>query len=380
MSEKQSLLIKDAQQGLALAGRVHPKYRPAFDKLTEREPAAVALYFLPHASEKDVLEVTRPRVVKWYCPFADQREFPSGHRYCINVYTGCQHECQYCYATGYIAAEPNCKNRFRQDLCRDLEALEAYDVPPAPVHLSNSTDPLQPLEQEHRHTLFVLERLAEHRGRFTTVTLLTKNPAVLIDDRYVWALHRLNQLPHDHPRRPWFDTHGSPPLRVECSLAFFNDKHRRLLDPAAPSVESRMEALRFLRKEGLPIFLRSDPLFPRDPLGGGKMMANFGLPDVQPIRDLEGLVKLSRDLGSPHIVYSAAKITRPKQRDLPPVMAKMKRVYQHLSAGQPLVFHGGSWRLPESVVAELVLRPFLELCSRHCIPAKPCKTNLITTP
>ena len=91
MSEKQSLLIKDAEQGLALAGRVQPKYRPAFDKLTERERAAVALYFLPHTSQKDVLEVTRPRVIKWYCPFADQREFPSGHRYCINVYTGCQH-------------------------------------------------------------------------------------------------------------------------------------------------------------------------------------------------------------------------------------------------------------------------------------------------
>ena len=257
----------DMDKGLSLAQRIHPKYRPAFDKLSDSDRAAVALYFLPHASEKDVLEVTRPRVIKWYCPFADQREFPSGHRYCINVYTGCEHECQYCYATGYVAAEPNCKNRFRQDLCKDLEALEAYDVPPAPVHLSNSTDPLQPLEEQHRHTLFVLEKLAEHRNRFTTVTLLTKNPAVLMDDRYVQVLHRLSELPPDHPRRAWFDAKGYPPLRVECSLAFFNDEHRRLLDPAAPSVESRMEALRFLRKEGLPVFLRIDPLVPTRPLG-----------------------------------------------------------------------------------------------------------------
>jgi DNA repair photolyase len=206
--------------------------------------------------------------------------------------------CQYCYATGYIAAEPNCKNRFRQDLCKDLEALEAYDVPPAPVHLSNSTDPLQPLEQQYRHTLFVLEKLAEHRNRFTTVTLLTKNPAVLIDDRYVRVLRRLSELPADHPRRAWFDAQGHPPLRVECSLAFFNDDFRHLLDPAAPSVASRMEALWFLRKDGLPVFLRIDPLFPRDPLGGGKMMADFGLPDVQPIRDLEGLVSFSRELAA----------------------------------------------------------------------------------
>lgn len=371
---------EDIDKGLSLARRLHPKYSPAFDKLIARDRAAAALYFLPHASEKDVLEVTRPRVIKWYCPFADQREFPSGHRYCINVYTGCEHQCQYCYATGYIAAEPNCKNRFRQDLCKDLEALAAYDVPPAPVHLSNSTDPLQPLEEQHRHTLFVLERLAEHRNRFTTVTLLTKNPAVLMDDRYVQVLHRLGELPPDHPRRTLFDAKGYPPLRVECSLAFFNDDRRRLLDPAAPSVESRMEALRFLRMEGLPVFLRIDPLFPRDPLGGGKMMADFGLPDVQSLRDLDGLVSFSRELSAGHIIYSVAKITRRKQGDLPPVMERMKRVYQHLSAGQPLVFHGGSWRLPESISAPLVLKPFLELCRRYSIPAKPCKTNLITTP
>ena len=169
-------------------------------------------------------------------------------------------------------------------------------------------------------------------------------------------------------------------MRVECSLAFFNDEHRRLLDPAAPSVESRTEALRFLRKEGLPVFPRIDPLFPRDPLGGGKTMADFGLPDVQSMRDLEGLVSFSRELAAGHVIYSVAKITRRKQGGLPPVMERMKRVYQHLSAGRPLVFHGGSWRLPESVAAARVLRPFLELCRRYSIPAKPCKTNLITTP
>jgi len=61
-------------------------------------------------------------------------------------------------------------------------------------------------------------------------------------------------------------------------------------------------------------------------------------------------------------------------------MERMKRGYQHRSAGQPLVFHAGSWRLPESVTTTFVLRPFLELCNQYSIPAKPCKTNLIATP
>ena len=377
---EQCLSEHDVEKGLSLARRVHPKYSPAFDKLSVADRAAVALYFLPHGSKKDVLEVTRPHVIKWYCPFAEQREFPSGHRYSINVYTGCGHQCRYCYVTGYSARRPDCKSRFWQDLCKDLDALEAYDVPPAPVHLSNSTDALQPLEQEHRHTLFTLEKLAEHRHRFTTVTLLTKNPAALLDDRYVQALHRLHELPADHPRRGWFAEKELPPLRLEFSLAFYNDGHRQLFDPAAPSVESRMEAIRLLRKQGLPVFLRIDPLFPRDPLGGGKTMADFGLPDGQSMSDLEGLVNFGREVASHGIVYSVAKITRPQQGGLLPAMEQMKRVYQHLSAGQPLVFRGGSWRLPPSVAEELIVGPFLKLCDRYSIPATTCKANLIATP
>jgi len=367
------------EKGLSLARRIHPKYSPVFEKLDDRERAAVALYFLPHGSAKDVLEVTRPRVIKWYCPFADQRQFPSGHRYCINVYTGCEHACQYCYAAGYVDARPNCKRDFRAGLIKDLEALDAYDVPPAPVHLSNSTDPLQPLEQEYRDTLYALEKLADRRHRFTSVTLLTKNPALLMDDRYVGVMRRLNELPADHPRRAWFDSQGYPPLRVECSLAFYSDEHRRLLDPAAPSVESRMEALRFLCRERLPVFVRIDPLFPRDPLSGGKTMGDFGLPDVQSMHDLEGLVNFSHEIGAGHIIYSVAKITRRKVGGLPPVMARMKRVYEHL-AGRSLVFHGGSWRLPPAAAAEFVLKAFLDLCRQYSIPATACKANLISTP
>ncbi len=370
----------DIEKGMDLAGRVHPKYMPVFENLQEAERAAVALYFLPHKSQKALLEVTRPRVVKWYCPFADQREFPSGHRYCINVYTGCEHACQYCYAAGYIDAQPNCKRDFRKALIKDLDALDAYDVPPAPVHLSNSTDPLQSLEEEYRDTLFVLEELAERRRRFTTVTVLTKNPAMLTDHRYVSVLQRLNKLSADHPRRAWFDKHARPALRLECSLAFCGDEHRRLLDPAAPSVGDRVAALRSLCGEGVPVLLRIDPLFPRDPLPGGRRMEHFGLPDVQPLADLEWLIELGCELGCGHLVYSVAKITRRRAGDLRPVMVKMKRVYEHLAGAESLVFRGGSWRLPQTVAGEAVVQPFLDLCRQQSIPALACKANLISTP
>ena len=370
----------DIDRGLSLASRVHRKYRPVFDGLPDRERAALAFYFLPHRSKKDVLEVTRPRVIKWYCPFADQHAFPSGHRYCINVYTGCEHECQYCYAAGYVGSQPTCKIAFRTDLAKDLDALESHDVPAAPVHVSNSTDPLQPLEREHRHTLHTLEKLVERRHRFTTVTVLTKNPAILTDERYLRTLHQLNELPAGHPRRAWFEENGHRPMRVECSLAFHDDGFRKIFDPTAPTVENRITAIRFLRKEKIPVVLRIDPLFPRDPLPSGKTMSDFDLPDIQPIYDLDKLVRFAREVGVDHLVYSIVKITRPRDGSLPPIMEKMKQVYEYLSPDQSLVFRGGSWRLPVDVGTQLVAKPFLAVCRQNAIEAKSCKANLVSTP
>jgi len=128
----------------------------------------MALYFLPHGSKKPTLCPTRPRVVKWYCPFASQRHFPSGHRYCVNVYTGCSHACEYCYAASYEPAAAGVKRDFARSLDKDLADLERFDVPPAPIHLSNSTDPFQPLERDAGHARLALWRILDHRGRFTT--------------------------------------------------------------------------------------------------------------------------------------------------------------------------------------------------------------------
>ena len=64
--------IPSFDEALALAKKVDPQYAPAWAGLSPKDQAALALFFLPHHSAKLLLGPTRPRVIKWYCPFACQ--------------------------------------------------------------------------------------------------------------------------------------------------------------------------------------------------------------------------------------------------------------------------------------------------------------------
>jgi len=378
------------EEGLALARRVDPKYRPVWDGRAPAEQAALARYFLPHESSKPILGPTRPRVIKWYCPFADHRKFPSGHRYCINVYTGCEHQCEYCYVSGYantplLAAggqvDAKQKENFPRLLRKDLEDLERFDVPPAPLHLSNSTDPFQSLEANLGHAKLALEHILAHRNRFTTVTVLTKNPMLAVSRNYIDLFNSLVELPTDHPCRKQFAQVGQPGFCLEVSMAFWRDEARAAYEHNAPHVQDRIEGIRAIRSAGIPLALRIDPLFPRSPLGEGstRTLADFELTEAQTLDDLAGLVRFAKEVGARYVVYSAAKIVQPRSRPLSDTMRAMLQAYKFLAALQKLIFRGGAWRLPADVADNHIVNPFLDICRREGIPARHCKHNLLGT-
>lgn len=358
-----------------LVERIDPKYRPVFDGRSEHETSALARYFLPQRSKKPTLAPTRPRVIKWYCPFAHQATFPSGHRYCINVFVGCAHRCRYCYAAGYEPENESGKKNFRRLLEKDLEDLERFDVPPAPCHLSNSTDPLQEaLEERTEDTRFALQKLLEHRHRFSSVTLLSKNPARAARSEYIDLLLSLGELTDEHPARQSLSAVGQPPLQVEVSLASYREDARELYEPGAPPIEHRMDGVRSLSRGGVPVVLRIDPLFPR-----GVRYSDFDLVEPQRLEDLERLLDFAHQEGVRHVVYSPAKIVQPRGRRLSTVMAAMKAVYEAVAAPGRLVWRGGSFRLPAAVARDVVVTPFLDLCRKRGIKAKFCMQNLTET-
>lgn len=367
------------EQALEIAERVNTKYKPVFDKLPSARRAAVALYFLPHKSQKEILGVTRPRVVKWYCPFADQKDFPTGHRYCINVYAGCSHNCKYCYAQGYQPKQAGCKDNFKKKLLKDLREIEEFNLPPAPVHLSNSTDPLQPIEQQQKLTLYTLRQLLRYRRYFTSIVILTKNPSALLNPQYLDVLKGLSKLSEEHLYKNIFEENSVPPLKIEVSLAFSLQENADFYEPAAPSIASRTEAITQLRQNDIPVVLRIDPLLPRDPLPGGKLLADFRLPDSQSLSALEELVRFAAENRVLHIVYSVAKIVSSRNKPLPQPMQQLKRVYEYISKPDKLLFRGGAWRLPHHIAQEHIVKPFLEICDSHDIKACFCKQNLLLT-
>ncbi|HRZ54214.1 MAG TPA: hypothetical protein P5525_02015 [Candidatus Paceibacterota bacterium] len=374
-------VIRVDQSNPDFLAKIDPHFRPVWEGRPAAEEMALRRYFLPHRSRQAVLTPSRPRVIKWYCPFAAQSVFPTGHRYCINVYVGCSCRCVYCYATSYEPATPACKQHFARLLAKDLADLERFDVPPAPVHLSNSSDPFQPLELRFGHTKCALEGLLAHRHRFSTVTLLTKYPGVAARADYLQLLKSLGEIAPMHPCADRWAAAGSPAVQVEVSLAFWREEARLFWDVAAASVARRIEGIRALRAAGIPVVLRIDPLFPRSPLPTQPVqtLPDCGLVEAQTLADLESLVSFAREVGVRHVVYSPAKIVLPWRSGLPAAMQDLLRVYRALAAPQKPVWRGGSWRLPRPVVEQLMTGPFLEICQRHGVTAKFCMQNLIET-
>ena len=157
---------------------------------------------------------------------------------------------------------------------------------------------------------------------------------------------------------------GLPGFQVQVSLAFWQDNARIAYDPCAPSVTERIEGIYALKEAGVPIVLRTDPLFPRSPLPLTipKTLAEFNLPEAQSLEDLQNLITLARSCGVRHVVYSPVKIVFPRGRGLNDAMKALLTVYQALAApGKPL-WRGMSWRLPPAVARQHVVGPFLTIC------------------
>ena len=168
-----------------------------------------------------------------------------GYDYCINPYVGCGHGCTYCYAgfmkrfTGH--REPwgqfvDVKVNAHEVLARQLKRPKKGSV-----ILGTVTDPYQPLEGRYGITRSCLEVL---RDTSLTVSLLTRSPLCLRDmDLFV-------ELDN---------------LEIGMTIPTDKEEMRLLFEPHAPSIASRLEALKKLRSVNLKTYAFVGPMLPMDP-------------------------------------------------------------------------------------------------------------------
>jgi len=167
-----------------------------------------------------------------------------GEPYSLNPYTGCSHNCAYCYVPDIMHLETDkwasyvvVKRNLPRLLAKELARKERR-----PVYMSSATDPYQPAEATHEMTRRSLELLARADW---PLRLLTRSPLVT-RDLDLFSRFSDNQ--------------------VGLSVPTLDDRLRRAIEPTAPPIEGRLRALRVLADAGLRPFANLIPAYPL--LGG----------------------------------------------------------------------------------------------------------------
>lgn len=170
-------------------------------------------------------------------------------RWSLNPYRGCFHACAYCYARptheywGFgagtdfeskIVVKINAAARLRETFLRPSWQGEI-------IAFSGNTDCYQPVEASYRLTRACLEVCAEFRN---PVGLITKAALIVRD------IDVLRQL----AREAW--------VRVFFSIPFADNETARKVEPQAPSITSRLEAMRRLSEAGIPTGVSVAPVIP----------------------------------------------------------------------------------------------------------------------
>lgn len=171
-----------------------------------------------------------------------------GVEFVINPYLGCGHGCRYCYAEFMRRhSRHNRESRWgefvevKKNIVSVLAAELARKRKNGSVFLSSVCDPYQPAEKDYRLTRGCLELLRNYGWE---ISILTRSPLVLRDtDILSTALD----------------------CRVGFSVPTDDERIRKKLEPSAPPIPARIEALKRLREKGIRTWAFIAPMLPMDP-------------------------------------------------------------------------------------------------------------------
>lgn len=174
-----------------------------------------------------------------------------GMMYSMNPYQGCEHGCIYCYARnthefwgGYGAGLDFERNILvKKDAPKLLEAkLKSKSWIANTIVLSGNTDCYQPAEKKKFEiTRKCLEVFLKYRH---PVGIITKNALVLRD------LDILKELAHYRL------------IGVNVSVTSLSEATRRILEPRTATITKRLETIRVLSENNIPVNAMLAPIIP----------------------------------------------------------------------------------------------------------------------
>ena len=166
--------------------------------------------------------------------------------YCLNPYTGCQHNCTYCYARLFMKRYSGHKEPWGEFVDVKVNAPELLKkqlekAKKGTVWISSVCDPYQPLESKYMLTRQCLKELADKQF---PVNIQTKSKLVLRD------LDLFLQFEE---------------IEVGFTITTDDEKIAKLFEPRASPVKERLKALEKIHSKGIKTFAFIGPLLPGNP-------------------------------------------------------------------------------------------------------------------
>lgn len=172
-----------------------------------------------------------------------------GMMYSMNPYQGCEHGCIYCYARnthefwGYSAGldfeRKILVKKAAPELLEDKIKSKRWEA--QTIVLSGNTDCYQPAEKKFKITRGCLEVFLKYRH---PVGVITKNALILRD------LDILKELAQDQL------------VGVNVSITSLSEETRRILEPRTATIKRRLETIRILSENNIPVNAMLAPIIP----------------------------------------------------------------------------------------------------------------------
>jgi len=168
------------------------------------------------------------------------------YKYDLNIYRGCSHRCQYCYALYSHRYLEN--NNFFEKIYVKTNIVETLEKELSSkkwrqewVNLGGVTDSYQAIERQYQIMPKILELMIKYK---TPITISTKSDLILRDIDLLEKLAKVTTV------------------NVAVTITTWDEKLAQKLEPGAISSQKRMDIFKQLKGKGINLGLHLMPIIP----------------------------------------------------------------------------------------------------------------------